>query len=403
MTDCILAHSLAASWKEPPHHQHRRQSAPPKTHSCHPAASSSTPSRRPAPPCWWPRSPRHLPGSPHPACRPGPYLPPANLRVGQPPVRGRHPRGCRPSRRPSSVTPPSFPYPPPDIGHPAVVGVPPARRQAPRRRWLPPRPPSATPRSWACPPSAVGHPVGIGLLLARSRPPRGCWRAPRPSLATPRSSAAPLPALGRPTVFVAPPPAFSHPTAVGLPLGGRRPPRGIWRALHPPLATPLVLVCPLPSVGRPAVVGLPLAYDQLTYAFRRRRCASVLVEILPYVSRGAPPSSRMMGATLRLLLLWGPSSAAGCSAFGPQRRPRSQIAHRPSLKVLDQYSVSCLGSRAEQGTCSHRVIFWVVFGGGSKGKGQRAIALVDIIPIHRLVECGTGVRSFIAGTMPINT
>jgi len=111
----------------------------------------------------------------------------------------------------------------------------------------------------------------------------------------------------------------------------------------------------------------------------------------------------IVGATLRLLLLWGPFSAAGCSALGRQRRPRSQVAHRPGLKVFDQYSVSCLGSRAEPGTCSHRDIFWVVFGGGIKGKGQRATALVDLIPIHRLVECGTGVRSIITGTMPINT
>jgi len=290
------------------------------------------------------------PLSSHPACRPGPYLPPANLGVGQPPVRRRHPRGCRPSHRPSSVTPPSFSYPSPSIGHPAVVGVPPARRRPPRGRRLPPRPLLATPRS-----------------LSRA------------------------------------PPAVGHPAAVGLPPGGRRPPLGLWRALYPPLPTPLVLVCPRPPLGRTAVVCLPPVYDQLTYAFRRRRCAYVLVETLSYVSRDAFPFLRMVGATLRLLLLWGPVLAAGSSALGRQRRPRSQVVHRPGLKGLDQYSVSCLESRAEQGTCSHRVIFRVVFGGGSEGKGQRATALVDIIPINRLVECGTGVRSIIAGTMPINT
>jgi len=320
--------------------------------------------------------------------------------------------------------------PPSAAGTHAGVGLHTARHQSPRHSLLAPLLPSATWRSWACPPPAVSHPAVVVFPTARRQPPRGRGRAPRPPSATPRSSASLPPALGRPAVVVVPPahrrpprgrwlpprplsadprslsrppPTVSHPAVVGLPPGGRRPPRGLWRALHPPLATPLVLVCPLPSVGRPAVVGLPPAYDQLTYAFLRRPCASVLVETLPHVSRGAPPSLRMVSATLRLLLLWGRFSAAGYSALGPQRRPRCQVAHRPGLKVLDQFSGSCLGSRAEQGTCSHRVIFWVVFGGGSKGKGQRATALVDIIPIHRLVECGTGVRSIIAGTMPINT
>jgi len=55
----------------------------------------------------------------------------------------------------------------------------------------------------------------------------------------------------------------------------------------------------------------------------------------------------MVGATLHLILLWGAFLAAMCWALGRLRRPRSQVAHRPGLKVFDQCSVSCRGSRAE--------------------------------------------------------
>jgi len=166
------------------------------------------------------------PLSSHPACRPGPYLPPANLGVGQPPVRRRHPRGCRPSHRPSSVTPPSFSYPSPSIGHPAVVGVPPAHRRPPRGRRLPPRPLLATLRSLSRALPAVGHPAVVSFPSARSLPARGRCRAPRPPSATPRPLACPLAAVGRPSVFDVPSTRRCRPHwfwfARGLPSGAPR-------------------------------------------------------------------------------------------------------------------------------------------------------------------------------------